>query len=184
MGTSETVTDRTTEGKTDSQRNEVSRRAHFMDNIIDRSCKENSWFGKKCLKIFKLFMNTFTMTFIAEWGDRSQLATIVLAGINDVSGVIVGGCLGHFICTGGAVLAGALIARYVSVRKVTLFGALVFLGFAIASIFISPNEDGIEGIPDINGYENGTRLLNHNVSLTLALEQLKDTEDYSVDIFA
>ena len=30
------------------------------------------------------------MTFIAEWGDRSQLATIVLAGINNVYGVIVG----------------------------------------------------------------------------------------------
>ena len=30
-------------------------------------------------------------------------------------------------------------------------GALVFLGFAIASIFISPQEDGIEGIPQING---------------------------------
>ena len=32
----------------------------------------------------QLFVNTFTLTFIAEWGDRSQLATIVLAGINDV----------------------------------------------------------------------------------------------------
>ena len=30
---------------------------------------------------FQLFVNTFTLTFIAEWGDRSQLATIVLAGI-------------------------------------------------------------------------------------------------------
>ena len=77
----------------------------------------------------QLFVNTFTLTFIAEWGDRSQLATIVLAGINDVVrgiryqlflllifflqvGVILGGCLGHAICTGGAVLAGALIARF------------------------------------------------------------------------
>ena len=32
--------------------------------------------------------------------SRSQLATIVLAGINDVTGVCVGGILGHFICTG------------------------------------------------------------------------------------
>ena len=42
--------------------------------------REKSWFGKKCLKIFKLFTNTFVMTFLAEWGDRSQLATIVMAG--------------------------------------------------------------------------------------------------------
>lgn len=32
--------------------------------------RENSWFGKKCLKIFKVFTNTFGMTFLAEWGDR------------------------------------------------------------------------------------------------------------------
>ena len=41
----------------------------------------------------QLFVNCFTMTFIAEWGDRSQLATIVLAGMNNVWGVIVGQCL-------------------------------------------------------------------------------------------
>jgi len=29
--------------------------------------REKSWFGKKCLKIFKLFTNTFIMTFLAEW---------------------------------------------------------------------------------------------------------------------
>ena len=29
-----------------------------------------------------------------------QLATIVMAGINDVAGVCVGGVLGHTICTG------------------------------------------------------------------------------------
>merc|ERR1712032_188362 len=143
----------------------------WVNNAIDRGCKENSWFGKKCLKIFKLFVNTFTLTFIAEWGDRSQLATIVLAGINNVVGVILGGCLGHAICTGGAVLAGALIARFISIRKITFLGALVFLGFAIASIFIDPNEDGIDGIPDIQGYDNTTRLVNHNISLTIELEE-------------
>ena len=26
----------------------------WTDNVIDRGCKENSWFGKKCLKIFKV----------------------------------------------------------------------------------------------------------------------------------
>ena len=67
--------------------------------------REKSWFGKKCVKVFRVFSNTFAMTFLAEWGDRSQLATIVMAGINDVGGVCVGGVLGHFICTG---LAGNL----------------------------------------------------------------------------
>merc|ERR1719186_1398375 len=146
---------------------------NWTDNVIDNSCRENSWFGKKCLKIFKLFVNCFSMTFIAEWGDRSQLATIVLAGINDVGGVCVGGVLGHIICTSGAVLAGALISRYISVRKVTIFGALVFLGFAVASIFIDPSEE----VPNISGYSNATRQLNKNVSLTLMVEG-NNSQDY------
>ena len=101
---------------------------------------------------FQLFVNCFTMTFIAEWGDRSQLATIVLAGLNNVWGVILGGCLGHAICTGGAVLVGTIIAKFISPRRITFIGALVFIGFAIASIFTDPNEDGIDGIPDIAVY--------------------------------
>ena len=26
----------------------------WVNSAIDRGCKENSWFGKKCLKIFKV----------------------------------------------------------------------------------------------------------------------------------
>ena len=77
------------------------------------------------------------------------MATIVLAGLNNVWDVILGGCLGHAICTGGAVLVGTIIAKFISPRKITFIGALVFIGFAIASIFTDPNEDGIDGIPEI-----------------------------------
>ena len=42
-----------------------------------------------------------------------QLATIVLVGINDVGGVIVGGCLGHFICTGGAGIVGGCLGHFI-----------------------------------------------------------------------
>ena len=67
-------------------------------------------------------------------------------------------------------------------------GALVFIGFGIASILTDPNKDGIDGIPDIpvkdfigysklndilfQGYDNCTRLINHNISLTLELEDI------------
>ena len=77
-----------------------------------------------------------------------QLATIVMAGINDVAGVCVGGVLGHTICTGLAVICGALIAKKISVRMVTLIGALVFIGFAIASLFIDPYEEN-HLVPDV-----------------------------------
>lgn len=134
------------------------------------SFREKSWFGKKCVKIFRVFSNAFAMTFLAEWGDRSQLATIVMAGINDVAGVCVGGVLGHFICTGLAVLCGALIAKKISVRMVTLLGGLVFIGFAIASLFIDPYEEN-HLVPDVEGDDhNSTIFLQNSIEFVSTTE--------------
>jgi len=86
----------------------------------------------------RIFLQAFTMTFLAEWGDRSQLATVILAAREDVYGVCVGGILGHALCTGLAVLGGKIIATRISVRTVTLIGGVVFLLFAVSALFINP----------------------------------------------
>ncbi|KAK0417758.1 hypothetical protein QR680_013192 [Steinernema hermaphroditum] len=85
-----------------------------------------------------IFLKSFTMTFVAEWGDRSQLTTIILAARENVAGVIIGGVAGHALCTGIAVIGGRLIAQRISVRSVTLIGGFVFLLFAVSALFISP----------------------------------------------
>lgn len=87
-----------------------------------------------------IFLQAFTLTFLAEWGDRSQITTIVLAAREDVVGVIIGGTLGHAICTGIAVLGGRIVAQKISVRTVTLIGGVVFLVFAL-SAFLLPAHD-------------------------------------------
>ena len=88
-----------------------------------------------------IFLQAFTMTFLAEWGDRSQLATIVLAAREDTWAVIIAGIIGHSLCTGLAVLGGRFIAQKISVRTVTLVGAVVFLVFAFASFLMDPDDD-------------------------------------------
>lgn len=87
----------------------------------------------------RIFMQAFTMTFLAEWGDRSQLATIILAAREDVYGVTIGGIIGHSICTGIAVIGGRFIAQKISARTVTIIGGVVFLIFAISALFMDPN---------------------------------------------
>jgi putative Ca2+/H+ antiporter (TMEM165/GDT1 family) len=86
----------------------------------------------------KVFLQALTLTFLAEWGDRSQLATIILAArevcrrgvfllklwidlikfifLQDIFGVMLGGVLGHSLCTGLAVLGGRMIAQKISVK--------------------------------------------------------------------
>jgi len=86
----------------------------------------------------KIFIQSFTMTMLAEWGDRSQLATVILAAREDVYGVCVGGILGHALCTGLAVLGGRLIATRISVRTVTLVGGVIFLLFAMSALIMGP----------------------------------------------
>jgi len=86
----------------------------------------------------KIFLQALTLTFLAEWGDRSQLATIILAAREDVTGVTLGAILGHALCTGLAVLGGRMIAQKISVKTVTLIGGVVFLIFAVSALFFDP----------------------------------------------
>mmetsp|Transcript_32902 Transcript_32902/g.48247 ORF Transcript_32902/g.48247 Transcript_32902/m.48247 type:complete len:338 (+) Transcript_32902:107-1120(+) len=83
----------------------------------------------------KLFVQSFTLTFLAEWGDRSQIATIALASHKDPYGVTVGGCLGHSLCTGLAVVGGRMLAARISEKTVSFGGGIIFLLFGLHSLF-------------------------------------------------
>ncbi|GJN67433.1 hypothetical protein PLIIFM63780_004873 [Purpureocillium lilacinum] len=76
------------------------------------------------------WVQTFAMTFLGEWGDRSQIATIAMAAGQDYWWVTLGATCGHAICTGVAVLGGRAIAGRVSLKVVTVGGAIAFLLFA------------------------------------------------------
>ncbi|XP_025424193.1 transmembrane protein 165 isoform X1 [Sipha flava] len=92
------------------------------------------------LIVSKTLIQAFTMTFLAEWGDRSQLATIILSAREDAYGVATGGVLGHSLCTGLAVIGGRFIAQKISVRTVTIVGGVVFIMFALTALMFDPNE--------------------------------------------
>ncbi|KAF9273462.1 hypothetical protein BGZ74_004763, partial [Mortierella antarctica] len=92
---------------------------------MDMEGKSSSSKGKKessgLVNLFQLlfspvFVQTFIMTFLAEWGDRSQIATIALAAAHDMAWVSVGAVFGHSLCTGVAVIGGRMLASRISVR--------------------------------------------------------------------
>ena len=80
-----------------------------------------------------ILLKTFTMTFVAEWGDRTQFATISLAAAYHPVGVTAGAILGHSICAAIAVLSGRMIAKRISERTMTALGGVLFLIFAVVS---------------------------------------------------
>ncbi|KAI4722860.1 UPF0016-domain-containing protein [Aureobasidium sp. EXF-10727] len=81
------------------------------------------------------WVQTFVMTFLGEWGDRSQIATIAMAAGQDYWWVTGGAIAGHMICTGIAVIGGRALAGRVSLRVVTLGGAIAFLVFGVIYFF-------------------------------------------------
>ncbi|CAL5406892.1 unnamed protein product [Camellia sinensis] len=82
--------------------------------------------------------SSFILTFLAEWGDRSQIATIALATHKNAIGVAVGAILGHTVCTSLAVVGGSMLASKISQKTVAAMGGLLFLGFSLSSYFYPP----------------------------------------------
>jgi Ca2+/H+ antiporter, TMEM165/GDT1 family len=80
-----------------------------------------------------IVLKTFVMTFLGEWGDRTQFATITLAAAQNPWGVTAGAIVGHGICAAIAVYCGKLVAGRLSERLVTACGGLLFLVFALVT---------------------------------------------------
>ncbi|PZD72603.1 hypothetical protein C1752_03439 [Acaryochloris thomasi RCC1774] len=83
---------------------------------------------------FAVIAETFGLTFIAEWGDRTQIATIALAAANPPIGVVLGAVLGHAICAAIAVSSGRFICGRISERTLTAAGGGLFLLFAVVAL--------------------------------------------------
>ncbi|KAH3687643.1 hypothetical protein WICPIJ_001360 [Wickerhamomyces pijperi] len=78
-----------------------------------------------------LWIQVFIMIFLGEWGDRSQIATIAMAAGSNYWPVICGATIGHGLCTAAAVIGGKMLASKISMRNVTLGGALAFFVFSV-----------------------------------------------------
>jgi putative Ca2+/H+ antiporter (TMEM165/GDT1 family) len=99
--------------------------AEAMEAVEQREKGIATWSARSVV------MEAFTLTFIAEWGDRTQIATITLASSHHPYGVLLGASLGHAICAAIAVVCGKLIAGRISERLMTALGGVLFIGFGI-----------------------------------------------------
>lgn len=89
-----------------------------------------------------ILTQAFVMTFLAEWGDRSQIATIALAASFNAYMVTLGALLGHLICTGAAVKLGFWISGKVSEKQVLTVGGIVFIISGICTLALAIEDYG------------------------------------------
>lgn len=81
----------------------------------------------------KLLLTVFASVFVAELGDKTQLATLLFAADKEVSKltVFVGASLALILASGIGVLAGGLISQYVSPKFLHYVAGAGFIGIGI-----------------------------------------------------
>ena len=81
----------------------------------------------------KILVTVFTAIFIAELGDKTQLATLLFAADKDVSKltVFVGASLALIVTSGIGVLAGSVISQHVSEKYLHYVAGIGFVGIGI-----------------------------------------------------
>lgn len=84
---------------------------------------------------YGVFLATVVAFFLAEMGDKTQIATVMLAArYANLSAVVAGTTLGMLLANAPAVLLGDVVARKVPMRTVHAIAALLFAILGIAAL--------------------------------------------------
>jgi putative Ca2+/H+ antiporter (TMEM165/GDT1 family) len=78
---------------------------------------------------YKVLITVFSAVFIAELGDKTQLATMLFAADKEVSKwtVFFGASLALIVASGIGVLAGSAISQYISERQLSYVAGIGFI---------------------------------------------------------
>lgn len=117
--------------------NEPNSTAIKEAELAVEECEEKA--VNKRAKSWSIMVESFVLTFLAEWGDRTQITTIGLAASQNTIGVTTGAILGHAICALIAVLGGRLVAGRISEKLITAIGGVLFLVFALVTLATGEN---------------------------------------------
>jgi putative Ca2+/H+ antiporter (TMEM165/GDT1 family) len=82
---------------------------------------------------YKVLFTVFIAIFIAELGDKTQLATLLFAADKDVSKltVFIGASLALIVASGIGVLAGGVVSQYVNEKYLHYIAGIGFVGIGV-----------------------------------------------------
>ncbi len=80
----------------------------------------------------KVLMTTFSLVFLAELGDKTQLATLLLSSNSDSKlPVFIGSAGALILCSLLAVLAGTAVSRWVPEHYIRIGAGIAFVSVGI-----------------------------------------------------
>jgi len=85
---------------------------------------------------YKILLTVFSTVFIAELGDKTQLATLLFAADRHVSKLTVffGASLALIVASALGVLAGGVLSQYVSEKYLHYLAGIGFIGIGIWTV--------------------------------------------------
>jgi Ca2+/H+ antiporter, TMEM165/GDT1 family len=87
------------------------------------------------LQRFGVFGTTVLAFFLAEMGDKTQVATVALAArYNDLASVVIGTTVGMMLANVPAVLLGDIVVKKVSMRLVHGIAAVMFAALGLLAL--------------------------------------------------
>jgi putative Ca2+/H+ antiporter (TMEM165/GDT1 family) len=87
---------------------------------------------------YGVFLTTVIVFFLAEMGDKTQIATVMLAARYDaIAGVVAGTTLGMMLANAPVVWLGERVTRLVPLRIVHIVSALIFAGLGLAALLLA-----------------------------------------------
>jgi putative Ca2+/H+ antiporter (TMEM165/GDT1 family) len=82
------------------------------------------------------FLTTLVVFFLVEIGDKTQIATVVLAAqYEQLVMVVIGTTLGMLAANVPVVLAGGFAAEKLPLRLIRVLTALLFVGLGVAALW-------------------------------------------------
>ena len=100
--------------------------------LIPDKIDENEAAGAR----FGVFATTLVAFFLAEMGDKTQIATVALAArYNDLVAVVAGTTLGMLLADVPAVFLGDRVAKLVSMKLVHGIAAAIFAALGVLTLF-------------------------------------------------
>ena len=86
---------------------------------------------------FKTLAVVFSAVFIAELGDKTQLATMLFATDKGVSKLTVftGAALALVVASAIGVLAGSFVSNYISEKHLSIIAGIGFIAIGIVTVF-------------------------------------------------
>ena len=85
----------------------------------------------------RTLLTVFTTVFVAELGDKTQLATLLFASDREVSRwiVFIGAALALIVTSAIGVLAGVVVSQYVSEKFLRYIAGVGFVTIGVWTIF-------------------------------------------------